>query len=141
MWKPKTAALFHLDPRRRPLEKGRNFLDQFRAAPDAAEWQSATTDAARKRKEEARADAKRGSNVITRERMDYERNYTGFAWVPLVLCIISIAVTIWAGELGSCPRATPRLIVRIRREREAQSRRANGADDDHQAATANPRQI
>jgi len=85
------------------LEKGRNFLGLFRAAPDAAEWQSATTEASRKRKEEARNDAKRGSNVITRERMEYERNFTGFAWLPMLLSIISIAVTIWAGELGILP--------------------------------------
>jgi GlpG protein len=103
------------------LDKGRTFLEQFRAAPDAVEWQSATTDASRKRKEEARENARRGSNVITRERIEYERNFTGFAWLPLLLSIISIAVTIWAGELGMMPSShTPDMRREGRAESEAE---------------------
>jgi GlpG protein len=94
------------------LGKGRTFLEQFRAAPDAAEWQSATTEASRKRKEEAREDARRASSVITRERIEYERNFTGFAWLPLLLSIISVAVTIWAGELGIMPSSQSPTIER-----------------------------
>ena len=82
------------------LARGRELLEKFLLGPDAAEWQSAPATAARKRKEEERADAKRASNVITRERMEYERTYRGFAWVPMLLAVLSIVATLWAGELG-----------------------------------------
>ncbi len=74
-------------------------LNKFRAAPDAPEWNAAAPTAKRMKKEEERRDARRASHVVTRERMDYERRFVGFARIPLVLAIISVLVTIFAGEL------------------------------------------
>ena len=82
------------------LSQGRALLERFVLAPEAPEWQAAPQEAKRLRKEEDRAETKRKSNVITRERIDYERNYAGFAWVPLLLTILSIAATFWAGDIG-----------------------------------------
>ena len=82
------------------LAKGRSLLERFVLAPEAPEWQGAPQEAKRLRKEEDRVDAKRKSNVVTRERMEYERNYAGFAWVPLLLTILSIVATFWAGDVG-----------------------------------------
>ena len=82
------------------LAQGRALLERFVLSPESSEWQGAPQEAKRLRKEEDRAAAKRKSNVITRERMEYERNYAGFAWVPMLLMILSIAATIWAGDLG-----------------------------------------
>jgi GlpG protein len=82
------------------LATGRELLERFVLGPEAAEWNAAPATAARKRKEEERAAARRNSNVITRERMEYERNFSAFAWVPMLLAILSIAATIWAGDLS-----------------------------------------
>jgi GlpG protein len=82
------------------LTLGRELMEKFVLGPDAAEWQAAPGTAARKRKEEERAEAKRASNVITRERLEYERNFGGFAWVPMVFVILSVIATVWAGELS-----------------------------------------
>lgn len=88
------------------LPKGRELLEKFVLGPDSPEWQAAPQAAARLRKEEERAEARRKSNVITRERIDYERNFAGFAWVPMLLAIISIAITLWCGEVGVMPGAS-----------------------------------
>jgi GlpG protein len=85
------------------LARGRELLEKFVLGPDAQEWQAAPQTAARKRKEEDRATARRNSNVITRERIEYERNFTGFSWVPMLLAVLSVAATLWAGELGIMP--------------------------------------
>jgi GlpG protein len=86
------------------LGKGRELLSQYRERPDDPAWLQEVSAAARKRKQEEREAEKRGSNVVTRERMEYERNYSGgFAWFPMLLAIASIAATIWAGELGMMP--------------------------------------
>ena len=85
------------------LAATKELLERFRASPDATEWQKTASNALRKRKEEERENAKRGRDVITHERIQYERNFSGFAWLPMVLAILSIAATIWAGELGFRP--------------------------------------
>lgn len=80
-------------------------LARFRANPDDAEFSAAVREANAKRALQEKEDARRASNVITRERMEYERNFTGFAWLPMLLAIISVAVTLWAGELEFMPSA------------------------------------
>jgi GlpG protein len=82
------------------LARGRELLEKFVLGPEATEWQAAPATAARKRKEEERAAERRASNVITRERMEYERTFTAFAWVPMLLALASIVVTIVAGDLS-----------------------------------------
>src|SRR4051812_46135335 len=66
------------------LPRARELLQKFHASPDAVEWQSAASSAARKRKQEQADDERRAGQVITRERLEYERNYTGSAWVPML---------------------------------------------------------
>lgn len=74
-------------------------LEKFRSAPDAPEWHAAPAAAERLKKEEGRREARRVSRVITEEQAGYERNITGFALIPLILGVISVVVTIFAGEL------------------------------------------
>lgn len=80
-------------------------LTRFRVNPDDAEFSTAVREADAKRARQEKEDARRASNVITRERLEYERNFTGFAWLPMLLAVISVAVTIWAGELEFMPSA------------------------------------
>lgn len=82
------------------LARGRELMEKFVLNPDSPEWQSASSAATRKRKEEERSAERSNANVITRERVEYERNYAGFAWVPMLLAILSIAATIFAGDLS-----------------------------------------
>lgn len=85
------------------LAKGRELLAQFAANPAAPEWATAAAGAAGKMKEEERAVAHSNSNVMTQERIEYERHHRGFAWVPLILTILSIMATFWAGERDLMP--------------------------------------
>lgn len=88
------------------LAEGRRHLDAFLANPGAAEF-STGKDAERIRREQERADARKKSRVITRERLGYERNFVGFASVPMVLAVLSLIATMFAGELGLLPGSTP----------------------------------
>ena len=85
------------------LDLAKKHLEAFRADPTAPQFDSAT-DADRKRAEEAKADARRKSRVISRERLDYERNFSGFAWLPMILAVLCVAGTIFAGTLDFLPR-------------------------------------
>lgn len=80
-------------------------LARFRVNPDDAEFSTAVREADAKRSRQEKEDARRASNVITRERIEYERNFSAFAWLPMLLAIISVAVTLWAGELEFMPSA------------------------------------
>ena len=84
------------------LDAARAHLATFLADPAAATFDAAGN-ADQKRAEEARADARRKSRVINRERLGYERNYSAFAWLPMVLGLLSLIATILAGSLGFLP--------------------------------------
>jgi GlpG protein len=84
------------------LEAAKKHLEYFIANPIADDF-DASNIAERKRKDEAKADARRKSRVINRERMDYERNFAGFAIVPLILGILSIVATLLAGRFEIIP--------------------------------------
>lgn len=103
------------------LAEARRYLDAFLSNPGAAEFSTAK-DAERIRREQARADAKKKSRVITRERLGYERNFTGFATVSVVLAVLSVIATFFAGELGIFPdsssAATPEKIAEAERQFE-----------------------
>ena len=79
-------------------EKAAALLEKFRKSPDAPDWQDAAK-ADKLRKQAEREEARRASNVITRERMEYERNFTGFASLPFILAVLSVLATLFAGEL------------------------------------------
>src|SRR5689334_4008366 len=76
----------------RQLTEARAILDRFRTDPTAEEFVKAPTAANKARAQAERAERARGSNVITRERMDYERNYQEFAWLPVFMIIACVAV-------------------------------------------------
>jgi GlpG protein len=85
------------------LAQARTLLEEFHANPDAPAWQEAGRKAGRQRKQEERAAEQRSSQVITRERMEYERHTSVLGWGPVVLAILAIAATIFAGDLTLIP--------------------------------------
>jgi GlpG protein len=107
------------------LPKARELLEEFRGSPEDAKWKDASSGAARKRKEYEKTEVRRNANVITRERIEYERSFTGFAWVPMLLAILSVAATIWAGELGILPSGLSATEAASPEHREAAAARRN----------------
>jgi GlpG protein len=79
-------------------EKASALLEKFRKSPEAADWQDANK-AGKLRKQQQRENARRASHIITRERLEYERNIGGFSTIPFALAILSVLATILAGEL------------------------------------------
>lgn len=84
------------------LDAARAHLDRFLENPAAPEF-SADSEAEKKRKQEAVEDKKRKSRVINTERLGYERNFSAFAWLPMLLAVLSLAITIVAGSLEFLP--------------------------------------
>jgi GlpG protein len=84
------------------LDAAKKHLEYFIANP-VAETFDAGVVADKKRAEEAKADARRKSRVITRERMDYERNYAGFALLPMILGVLCVIATLFAGKVEFLP--------------------------------------
>ena len=78
-------------------------LSRYRASPDKPEFREATARAATIRREAEKTERRRRSTVIDDARAGYERNFSGFAWLPAVLMALCVAVTLWAGELGLMP--------------------------------------
>lgn len=78
----------------RQLETGRQLLAEYRANPAGTEFQSAETTARRARAEAEKADKARGKNIITQERLEYERNFRGSAWLPISLIVVCLAVAV-----------------------------------------------
>ena len=76
------------------LAPARGLLEKFRADPRAEEFNKAPTTASRARAEAAKAEQARGSNVITRERLEYERTYQKPTWLPLIMIFACVAVAI-----------------------------------------------
>lgn len=104
------------------LALARRHLDAFLANPRASEF-TAATEAGRIRSEQARADAQRKSRVITRERLGYERNFAGFAWLPMVLAVLSLLATLFAGTLGLLPESSSSSSPEHEAEAERHQRR------------------
>ena len=77
----------------------------FRVSPDAPEFREATAKAKAVRAELVKAERKRRSTVVDEARVGYERNFSAFAWLPVLLMILCVAVTLWAGEFGFMPSA------------------------------------
>ena len=67
----------------------------FRATPDAPEFREATTKAAAIRAQLVKSERRRRSTVIDEARVGYERHFIGQGWVPILLLVISVAVTFY----------------------------------------------
>ena len=67
----------------------------FRTAPDAPEFREATTKAEAIRAQLVKSERRRRSTVIDEARVGYERNFLSQGWVPILLLIISVAVTFY----------------------------------------------
>ena len=93
------------------LAEASQVLTAFLAQPDAPEFAAVVSEASRLRAQAEKADSKRASNVITRERLGYERNFKASAWLPSFLILISAIV---AGHSGMLLNDVPsdRSIVR-----------------------------
>ncbi len=77
----------------------------FRVSPDAPEFREASAKAKVIRTELAKTGRKLRSTVVDEARVGYERSFNAFAWLPVLLALLCIAVTLWAGELGMLPSA------------------------------------
>jgi GlpG protein len=71
-------------------------LERFRVSPDSPEFVTASSAASRRRESEARADKNRRATVADAERVTYEKRQVGFAWLPIMLIVISGAVAIYS---------------------------------------------
>ncbi len=87
-----TYSIWVLDEDHRA--RASELLQRFRAAPEAAEFQTAASAARQQRTHAARAESSRRSTVADSARIGYEQNFFGTAYLPLVLIIICVAVGI-----------------------------------------------
>jgi GlpG protein len=117
------------------FDKGRALLEEFRANPDDPAWKEAGRKAESQRKQEERAAEQRSSQVITRERIEYERHSSILGWGSIVLAILSIAATIFAGDLSLFPPAWQPATMTETRE-EAAVRATQRQNFNHLAVTA-----
>jgi len=76
------------------LNEARAFLERFRANPTAEDFAKAPAAAEKVRAQAERTERARGANVITRERMEYERNFQDFAWLPILMIVVCVSVAI-----------------------------------------------
>ena len=67
----------------------------FRAMPNAPEFREATTKAAAIRAQLVKSERSRRSTVVDEARVGYERNFLAQGWVPILLLVISVAVTFY----------------------------------------------
>ena len=67
----------------------------FRATPDAPEFRDAATKATAIRAGLQKSERRRRSTVIDEARVGYERNFLSQGWVPILLLVISVAVTFY----------------------------------------------
>ena len=72
-----------------------DLLASFRTNPDADTFDTAT-DAEKKRRAEIAADRSRKSDVVSAERLGYERNFQAMPYFTYLLIIISVAVAIYS---------------------------------------------
>ena len=84
-------------------------LATFRTNPDATTFDS-STDAEKKRRAEIAADRSRKSNVVSAERLGYERNFQATPYFTYLLIIISVAVAIYS-KLGEDLLAIHNLFI------------------------------
>ncbi len=67
----------------------------FRSAPDGPEFREAAAKASAIRAELVKSAGRRRSTVVDEARVGYERNFLSQGWVPIVLLVISVAMTFY----------------------------------------------
>ena len=73
----------------------------FRASPDAAEFRDATTKAKVIRAQLVKSEGRRRSTVADEARVGYERNLAGGGMITILLVVITVAITAYAGFMRS----------------------------------------
>jgi GlpG protein len=91
------------------LETARALLTEYRANPQAEAFAKSTAEADRARAKAEKEDRKRAANIITRERMEYERTFHAFTWLPILLIICSVAVALQSESLFNSNPAKGRI--------------------------------
>ena len=86
-----------------------DLLATFRTDPDAKTFDS-STDAEKKRSAELAAERAKKSNVISAERLGYERNFQAVPYFTWLLIVISVAVAIYS-KLGEDKMAIHQLFI------------------------------
>jgi GlpG protein len=73
----------------------------FRLSPDAPEFRDTATKAAAIRAALVKSERRRRSTVVDEARIGYERNAAAGGWATMLLVVITVAVTAYAGFFGS----------------------------------------
>jgi GlpG protein len=85
-------------------------LHKFRQVPETIDFREAAAIARRKREEEERREKTRRSTVADAERVGYEQNFTGAAYLTWGLIIACIALAIYS-QLGENMRALSPFLI------------------------------
>jgi GlpG protein len=89
-----TVSIWVLDEEK--LGRGAEIFRRFRETPDAPEFRQLANKGRETRSREARLLAARRSTVADTARIGYEREYQGFAYVPMALIVLCAAVAIYS---------------------------------------------
>ena len=92
-----TFSIWVLDDEK--MTRGNAIFRRFQEAADAPEFRDLASKGREQRVREERAVAARRSTVADAARIGYEREYQGFAYVPMALIVLCVAVAIYS-QLG-----------------------------------------
>jgi GlpG protein len=89
-----TVSIWVLDDEK--MARANDIFRRFRESPDATEFRDLANKGKEHRVREARADAARRSTVADAARIGYEREYQAFAYVPMTLIVLCVAIAIYS---------------------------------------------
>ncbi len=84
----------------------------FRTSPDAPEFRDATAAAKVIRAQLVKSEGRRRSAVVDEARVGYERDFAGGGMITILLVVLTVAVTVYAGFMRS-PSADRAMIDRL----------------------------
>ncbi len=84
----------------------------FRTSPDAPEFRDATAAAKVIRAQLVKSEKRRRSTVADEVRVGYERNFAGGGMITILLVVLTVAITVYAGFMRS-PSADRAMIDRL----------------------------
>ena len=84
----------------------------FRTSPDAPEFRDATAAAKVIRAQLVKSEKRRRSTVADEARVGYERNFAGGGMITILLVVLTVAITVYAGFMRS-PSADRAMIDRL----------------------------
>ncbi len=73
----------------------------FRTSPDAPEFRDATAAAKVIRAQLVKSEKRRRSTVADEARVGYERNFAGGGMITILLVVLTVAITVYAGFMRS----------------------------------------